>query len=359
MELEVLDTNFSRIAIADSYESMIWTDRYNQYGDFELYLGMERSLLDVYKPDYYLVSDDSEYAMIIENTKITTSTEEGNHFIVTGRSLESILARRIVWTQTNIYGNLQNGVKKLINENIINPSLAARKISNFVFEESDDPVVTAASFDELQFTGETVYDAITKMCDAFDLGFKVTLNSDNQFVFKLYAGKDRSYKQDSLPYVVFSPTFENIINSDYYEAKENYCNVTLVAGEGEGAARTTRVVGDNTSTELNRRELFTDARDLSSNVDGGTLTPAQYQAVLQTRGEEKLKEVEIIKEFEGQVEPTQMYRYGEHFFMGDITELENEYGLETRVRVMEYIHSDSDQGIEEYPTFKVLDTEQT
>lgn len=358
MNLEVLDTNFNRIAIADSYESMIWTDRYNQCGDFEIYLGMDRSLLDVYKPDYYLVSDDSEYVMIIENTKITTSTEEGNHFIVTGRSLESILTKRIVWTQTNIYGNLQNGVKKLLNENVISPSIVERRIPNFVFEESTDPIVTAASFEELQYTGDTLYDVICKMCDAFELGFKITLNDNNEFVFKLYAGKDRSYKQDSLPYVVFSPTFENIINSDYYEAKENYCNITLVAGEDEGASRKTAIVGDTTATGLNRRELFTDARDLSSDVDGGTLTPTQYQNVLKARGEEKLKEVEIVKEFEGQVEPTQMYRYGEHFYMGDITELENEYGLETRVRVMEYIHSDSDQGIEEYPTFKVLESNQ-
>ena len=355
MQLEVYNTNFVRIAIADDYESLIWNDRYNGYGDFELYFGMRQELLNIYKVDYYLISDDSDYVMIIENIRTLTSIEEGNHLIVTGRSLEAILYRRIVWKQTILSGNVQNAIKRLLNENVISPSISQRAISNFIFKTSTDSAVTSLTTDEIQFTGDTVYDAIQKICEEYDLGFRVTLNSSFKFVFELYNGVDRSYAQSSRPYVVFSPTFENLINSDYYVAKELYCNVTLVAGEGEGNDRTTVVVGSSSSSGLNRRELYTDARDLSSNVEGGTLTPAQYQANLRARGNEKLKEVQILKAFEGQVESTQLYRYGEHFFMGDITELENEYGLETRVRVVGYIHSESQSSIEEYPTFKVLD----
>lgn len=355
MQLEVYNTNFIRIAIADDYESLIWTDRYDSFGDFELYFGMRKELLDIYKEDYYLISDDSDYVMIIENVRTQTSVEEGNHLIVTGRSLESLLYRRIVWKQTILSGNVQNAIKRLITENITSPSISQRKISNFVFETSTDSAVTGLSTSEIQFTGDTLYDAIQKICEAYDLGFKIILNSNYQFVFKLYYGVDRSYSQNARPYVVFSPAFENLINSDYYVSKELYSNITLVAGEGEGNDRVTVTVGNTSITGINRRELYTDARDLSSNVEGGTLTPAQYQANLRARGAEKLKEVEILRAFDGQVESTQLYRYGEHFFMGDITELENEYGLETRVRVIGYIHSESKDSIEEYPTFKVLD----
>jgi hypothetical protein len=266
------------------------------------------------------------------------------------------LCRRIVWNQTTLYGKLQTAVKRLINENIISPSISYRSIPNFVFEDTDDSYIDSCSFDEIQFTGETLFEAIKKMCDKFNVGFKITLNNNHELVFKLYYGLDRSYTQDSLPYVVFSPAFENIINSNYSEDKTNHCNVTLVAGEGEGAARKTTTVGEITSTDIDRRELFTDARDLSSNVGQTELTPAQYTAVLENRGNEKLKEAEVLKEFEGQIEPTQMYRYGEHFFMGDICELENEYGLEAQVRVVEYIYSESENGKEEYPTFKIIES---
>lgn len=357
MTLEILDTNFIRIAVVDNYESLIWVDRYSEYGDFELYISMNKKLLDIFKENYYLYSSDSEHVMIIENLRITTDAESGSHLIVTGRSLESILLRRIVWVQTNLTGNLQNAVRTLITQSITSPSISQRRIPNFVFQASTDTAVTSKTITDLQFTGDVLYDAIKKMIDTVKLGFKITLNDNNQFVFTLYAGADRSYDQDANPYVAFLPSFENLINSEYENITANYCNITLVAGEDEGVNRKTAIVGNNSVTGLNRRELFTDARDISSQVDGGTLTPAQYTAALQNRGNEKLQEVKIEKNFNGKVEPTQMYKYGEHFYMGDIAQLENEFGIEAKVRIIEYIHSESTSEISEYPTFEVVDEE--
>ena len=99
--------------------SLLWVDRYNSYGDFELYFAMDPQLLTYLKEDYYLWLEDSEHCMIIENIKINADTEEGAHLIVTGRSLESILERRIIWEQRIFSGNLQNAIQKMLNENII------------------------------------------------------------------------------------------------------------------------------------------------------------------------------------------------------------------------------------------------
>lgn len=361
MTLEVFDNNFARQAVCDDYESAIWTDRYNEYGDFELCFGLgeKKDFLSIYLPDYYLLSEDSEYGMILTGIKIETDAEAGNRLIVTGQSFESILTRRIIWTQTTISGNFQNAIKKLINENIISPSIENRKISNFKFIESEDERITSLTIDETQFTGTVLYEAIKALCDVHNVGFKVILNRDsNDFEFSLYLGEDKSYSQETNPYVVFSPTFDNIINSSYLENQQNYSNIALVAGEGEGAARKKLVVGNETVIGVDRRELFVDARDLSSNVNGGTLSAAQYNNVLKNRGLEKLDEVDIEKVFEGQAETSQLYRYGEHFFMGDIVELENDYGITSKVRVTEYIYSDSTSEITEYPTFKIIEDEE-
>lgn len=114
MELLVLNTDFESIAVIDTYESMIWTDRYNSYGDFEIFFAMDTQLLQYLKEDYYLWLKDSEHCMIIEDIKINADTEEGNHLIVTGRSLESILERRIIWGQRIFNGNLQNGIQTML-----------------------------------------------------------------------------------------------------------------------------------------------------------------------------------------------------------------------------------------------------
>lgn len=354
MDLIMLDTQFRAVDTLETYESVIWTDRYYNYGDFELYIPVSNKIMSEIKQDYYLWSSESEHMMIIEDIEIDSSVEEGNYVIITGRSLESILDRRIVWAQTTLDGKLQGQIQKILNDAIISPSDSKRKIDNFIFQESTDEYISNITI-QAQYTGDNVLDVIRDACQANDIGFKIVLNSDNRFVFSLYYGEDRSYAQESNPYVVFSPNFENIINSNYIDSKKTYKSITLVAGEGEGSARKTLEVVKDELTGLNRRELFTDARDISSKVDNRDLTTAEYNALLKTRGEEKLAENYYIRSFDGEVEATQIYKYGTDFFMGDTVQLENEYGMESKARIIEFIHSESRSGISKYPTFKVID----
>ena len=353
MDLTVLNTNLDDVYILDIYESFIWTDRYCSYGDFELYTAISKDVLNYIKQDYYLRNRESEHVMIIEKILISSDVEDSNHITVSGRSLESILDRRIVWGQRTLSGNLQNVVKTLLDENVISPVDNNRKISNFVFEASTDPLITGLSIDT-QYTGNNLYDVINNLCEERNIGFKVTLNNSKQFVFKLYAGVDRSYGQTSIPYVIFSPNFENIINSSYIESRSSFKNVTLVGGEGEGSARRYTTVG--VGVGLNRRELFTDARDISSDVgDGVVLTDEEYTAKLQQRGREKLIENPEVISFEGQVETILMFKYGEDFFNGDIIQIANEYGHETKARILEIVISEDGEGMSVYPTFKTIE----
>ena len=351
MELLVLNTNFESIAVIDTYESMIWTDRYNSYGDFEIYFAMDTNLLSYLKEDYYLWLKDSEHCMIIEDVKINADTEEGNHLIVTGRSLESILERRIIWGQQIFNGNLQNGIQTMLNDCIISPSIADRKIDNFIFVPSTDSKITELTIDN-QYTGDCLYDVISGLCTENNIGFKVVLTDENQFAFSLYAGVDRSYDQTDNPYVVFSPNFENIINSNYYSSKAGFKNVTLVAGEGEGASRKTTTVG--TASGLDRRELFTDARDISSDTEEGTLTDDEYMAQLKTKGLKNLADNTITTAFEGEVEVTRLFKYGEDFFIGDIVQIADGYGNEGSAYISELVISNSEEGLSIYPTFKTI-----
>lgn len=351
MEIFVLNTNFESVAIVDTFESMIWTDRYNAYGDFELYLPMDSDMLEYLKEDYYLWIKESDHCMIIEDISITSDVENGNYLTITGRSLESLLERRIVWGQKVLTGNLQDAIETLLNESIISPSITERKIDNFIFQESTDTKITGLTIDA-QFTGDNLYSVVKSLCEENNIGFRILLNDTNQFVFSLYSGVDRSYAQTENPYVVFSPNFENIINSNYYSSKANLKNVTLVAGEGEGTSRKTAIIGSESG--INRRELFTDARDISSDTESGTLTDAEYTAKLEARGSKKLTEYTAKTAFEGKVEANQLFKYGEDFFIGDIVQIANEYGHEGAAYISELIISQNKEEISIYPTFETI-----
>jgi hypothetical protein len=317
-----------------------------------MFFAMDESSLGYLKEDNYLWLKDSEHTMIIEDIRIDADTEDGNHLVVTGRSLESILERRIIWGQRVFTGNLQNTIQTMLNECIISPSIADRKISNFRFVASTDPKITSLTIDN-QYTGDDLYTVIKGLCEENNIGFKIILTDDNWFEFSLYAGVDRSYDQTENPYVVFSPNFENIINSNYFSSKASYRNVTLVAGEGEGTARKTTVVGSGSG--LNRREVFTDARDISSETeDGVTLSDTEYYAQLKSKGLKTLADHPITTAFEGEVEVTRLFKYGEDFFIGDIVQIANEYGNEGSAYISELIISRSEAGLSVYPTFKTI-----
>lgn len=353
MEVLVLDTNFVAVDIVDSFDSLIWADRYSKCGDFEICTGVNLAMLSVLKTDYYLILAESNHVMIVEARGLTTDPEEGNHIVFSGRSLESILYRRIVWDQTILSGNFQDGVEQLLNENAINPTITQRKIPNLRFIVSTDPAITALTI-SAQFTSENyLYDAIVAMCEALNVGWEITLSNDNWFEFRLYSGVDRSYSQESNPYVIFSPKFDNILNSNYAESKKELKTVSLVAGEGEGSARKTVSVEIDTGggSGLTRREMYTNATDISSTIDGGTLTEAEYNAQLSQKGKEELAaNIEVVS-FEGQVDTTVLYKYGEDFSIGDILQIANEYNMETKARVVEFIHSQDLTGSTSYPTF--------
>ena len=351
MELLVLNQSFESIAVIDNYKSMIWTDRYNAYGDFEICFAMDIKLLNVLKEDYYIWSKDSEHCMIIENIKIDADVEDGNQLIVTGRSLESILERRIIWGQRIFTGNLQNGIQTMLNECIISPSIEDRKIANFVFVASTDSKITDLKIDH-QYTGECLYDVIKGLCEENNIGFKIVLTESNEFAFSLYAGVDRSYNQTENPYVVFSPKFENIINRNFFSSKTDFRNVALVAGEGEGSARKTTVVGK--ASGLDRRELFTDARDVSSTTDSGTLSDSEYIKQLQTKGLKDLSDHTSSVAFEGEVDASGLFNYGDDFFIGDIVQIADEYGNEGAAYISELITSYNEEGLSVYPTFMAI-----
>ena len=75
------------------------------------------------------------------------------------------------------------------------------------------------------------------------------------------------------------------------------------------------------------------------------------------RGVSKLAETQVESDFDAKVDYIQPYVYNEDFTMGDIVQFQNQFGISYQVRITEFISSDSENGFEQYPTFKILKEE--
>lgn len=350
MELYVLDQNYNKIGVIDDYESIIWTTRYYEAGDFELQLPASSQNVELLIEDNYIRRFDDDTVMIIEKIHVETDIANGNYIIAAGRCLKSLLDRRVCWKLQSYRGTPEACMRDIVTRNIISPSIAARKIDNFILGESKG----FSGSMEAQFTGDNVLDAVVNICKSYGLGFKVSLNDSNNFVFDIYQGADRSHLQaDNLP-VVFSPDNGNIIQTTYEKNKQYYKNTALIAGEGEGTARAYNSVG--TASGLKRREMFVDANDIKTEVEDeegnkSTLTAAQYNAALAQRGNENLSEVAVTEVFEGSVDTSILYVYKEDFFLGDIVSAVNDYGIKAAPQITEIIESENSSGYSVIPTF--------
>lgn len=358
MDPTTLSPSLVKLDILDDYESLIWNEKFCGPGDFELVFPASSDMVSKCQKGYFVKIKESNVLMIIEKIRLLTSLEDPDKIIVSGKSLESMLDYRIIWNPTVLDGNLQNGIKQLINENAINPTDSNRDITRLIFEDSTDPLITALTV-KAQFFGELLGDAITNICASKKIGYKITLNSSNQFVFKLYTGVDRSHGQLTNPYVVFSPDFDNLLTGEYVDSNSTLRTIAMVAGE-KGVANQQRIVTVNWTegpgTDLTRREMFVDASGVSRNLPNDVvLTDQEYDDQLAQKGLEDLSMNESTKTFEGSVDPGNMFLYGFHFFMGDTVQIIDEYGNSTKSKVTGFVRSEDASGSKFYPTFTTIE----
>ena len=117
---------------------------------------------------------------------------------------------------------------------IISPSNSMRRMSFFTLGTLNGWTETF----QKQITGKNLLNSISDICVTFDYGFKLTFDSNNEnLVFNLYKGVDRSFDQSENTHVIFSPDFENLGNTEYTADRTTFYNWVYVAGEGEGTAR--------------------------------------------------------------------------------------------------------------------------
>lgn len=350
MEFYILDSDRKLVAVIDHFLSAIWTPRYDDVGDFELQLPPSLDVFRTMKEDYFVTRLDDEMVGVIERVELVTEEEDGSYILVSGRCAKSLLDRRIVWKQTTLSGTVEDCVRQLITENVVSPTDPNRAFSGFRLGDRNGFVWTM----QMQVTGDNLLEVITKICKTYGYGFDVVLDGD-VFVFELFKGVDRSLSQEINPHVEFSHEFDNIITLEYAKEKTEFKNVALVAGEGEGDDRKTTSVGY--ASGINRRELYVDARDISTNE--GAIDAETYDLLLYERGSEKLTEHVMLTEFSGQVEPSTNYEYKVDYFLGDIVQITNEYGITITSRITEVIECEDANGYSITPTFEEVSVDDT
>lgn len=354
MEIYALDGLHGDVNIIDTFQSVVWNMQFFDVSDFELVVPGNAKNFGMLKKGTMLVrstdiSVDPEdpakvtykNVMRIQDRNLTFDIEDGWILTVTGAGLKKIVGQRIVWKQTLLSGSAEDAIRQVITENIISPTDPARAIPDFALS----PAKGYTDQIEAQLFSENLADWIKDTCELYGYGWDVYIDS-GKYVFDLTKGTDRSFDQTTVPPVVFSMEYDNLISAGYEEISEDTFNAALIGGEGEGADQITEAIG--TTTGLDRTEGYIDASSVSSN--GAIITIETYRQMLQAYGASEMVKKQDKEQLSGEINHQKPYKLNEDYFLGDIVQLSNEF-YNAKSRITELIYSEDENGSVTLPTF--------
>lgn len=296
--------------------------------------GVNTNYVDAPESDFSYIGLDNSSGIISE---VSFEDEEAFTGVrISGNLCEGFLEDRCLYGLFQMSASPISVCNQMVIENFVNPEDAERnyEIVDIAGQPEDNSEVI-----HFQKTGFQIADSVTSIALQKGLGIKAIFDrSMKKIHFYMYKGKDRSVDQIVNPRIIFSDENGLMINPKYLEDYKLYKNVARIAGQGEGEDRVFTVVG--TATGRDRKELYIDARDLSNKLQDQTeMSPEDYIAILQQRGQEKLAVLQPVTSFESDVNIGEgTYIYGIDFTIGDTVTL---YHSTTGIRmnaIIEEVH---------------------
>lgn len=345
MEIYIFDINLNLLGVLENINSLQWNRKYNDCGNFEIETTTNN--IPLLKNGNIVYKSDDLEGGCIERIHMKLD-ENGNEKInVRGRFITKYLGKRIIWGQTIINDKSEIAMRKIVNDNCVNPVDIKRKIPLLelgALKNFNLPI-------EFQNSYGNVLNKLKDISIVSNLGFRNILDvTRKRILFDVFQGIDRSINQSKIAPCIFSTELENVLSQEYVNDIENYKNVALIGGAGEGIDRKMTTI-NNELNGMERDELFVDARDLSDKDGEGKVIP-NYLNILAQRGNEKLEQYSKISTLESEINTLSNNRYKIDYNLGDIVTIySKKWGIKLDTRITEVKEIYEKGTIQIIPTF--------
>ncbi|MBF1389144.1 MAG: hypothetical protein HXN16_00095 [Porphyromonas sp.] len=257
--------------ICEDYKSVIWTERFHGFGDFKLTVPGTLENLQIYQLDYYLYTKGTNKLMIIEQVELNTEYSKQSMLTVSGRSLESILDRRVmhpypIWEGTRLCmhertkGKVKDVIKHYTNllfkqrdsldtsherhvtgfgwysvDELPNGIRKGRPVSSMdigniranangtVRNMTRNADYSHAAYDDTDpyIMEGSWYKLVQNLTDLTMSGWAIEHDGEDPYYWYgyTYNGVNRTFNQGERPPVVFSPKYDNLSKATYFKSK--------------------------------------------------------------------------------------------------------------------------------------------
>lgn len=244
MDLYIYNEAIELIGVTDCYASLIWIRRYSSAGSFELYVPLTSEAAVLLMPRRYIYRSDTREAMYISGVT-DTSGADGRHIRVTGYSLDKLLSKRCILSDSKDNFSILAGVKAILDAEPLGADI------EYIGAEYD----TVAR--EMP-RAEMLSDWVRSGCRLADLSYKISLvPQSHKLRLELFKGRDLSDE------VVFGDSWGNLNNMEYAYSEEGCSNVIICAcneptGGVEYYSLPTYTLGDAQGLSRSEELVFVD-----------------------------------------------------------------------------------------------------
>ena len=336
INVRFFDKNLKFIGELDAYEGLEFITRWTKYGTFQIFVYRITKQMKI--GNYIMLDNDRKKTGIIKRIECSDDDNSSTPATISGYTLLHLLTQRITYPPKGLayhsfHDTAENIICSLVKANATNATDTKRNIPFLKVKASSgrgDRVYYQTRYDNLD-------EAVTALCEASGLGVSISLIPENQqLLFEVLEGVDRSANQSNRPPMIFNVDYDNVTNREFISDISEYKNTAIVAGQGEGAERRIRYVG-NENSGLERYELFVDARDIEDDT------------ALPDRGKSKLAECACNDTYSSEVDSSQ---YKIKWDIGDIVvTVDREYAVNMNERIVETTETFDENGYSISPTF--------
>ncbi|UQT02468.1 minor tail protein [Streptomyces phage Annihilus] len=357
MEAYVLDALLRRVAVIDQFESLIWTERFAAFGDFQMDIESTPATRTLLSLGTLLAMNESYRVMMVETIEDELDSDGRRMLSVKGRSIEAILLDRVAKESTSdlttspkwsITDEPADVARKIFQDICVTGVLDPADVIPFINEGTFLPPGTVAEPIDpitIELDPTTVYDAIEDLCNIWSMGFRMLRNFDaSELWFDIYMGSDRTTGQTTLAPVIFTSSLDNLQDIKELKTIDKAKNVAYVYSPA-GFLKVYPVGVDEDVAGFERHVLVVNATDITSET-------ADIPGALLQKGMEELAKNRVSQSLDGEIAQNSQYKYGVHYNLGDIVEMRTDNST-NNMRVTEQIFVSDQQGERAYPTLSL------
>lgn len=356
--IPVYDYNLLPFDAITGWSSVIWTERYQEIGDFEIRIPDKNPNIDQYRSRYldkFMKIPYSDETMVIEEITYEGGRDDSAVYL-RGRDVKSIFERRVLYTNQVIpYApSTRETVMEIFRTEIENPENPKRRIPQIALDNPSSWEVYHLDYDSEE---KNVWDIYLHCARIYRCGFR-SYWSGGKIRFVFWRPFLKTGESDSFP-VVFSEQYGTLTNIIYRRSAKTYKTTAYVHEVSSKNGYSIDIeVSNRFADGLNRRETWVHADTPAPLGPADEVTRAGY---LRPKGVDALYDHALYDQITGNVPRNDLYTYGwgKDYFLGD-TVLVASGGSTLKAQVKEFTYAWTIEGGSVcYPTLEatpVIDT---